>query len=106
MFHYTINFASKSSYSLEGCNVNMFVGLLKHSKKVIPACDEFHYGINCAQKCDCGIGADHCDSVTGCVCKDGWGGKQCFDDLNECDSVTSPCAGIICGQTNELRQAC
>lgn len=53
------------------------------------ACDEFTYGVNCANKCDCGVGASTCDSVTGCLCKSGWIGEKCATDQDECQ--TNPC---------------
>ncbi|XP_053372976.1 fibrillin-1-like [Mercenaria mercenaria] len=64
-------------------------------------CDEFHYGENCLQECNCGVGSAHCDPVSGCVCKNGWTGEKCDTDKNECDAVTSPCTALntICTNT-------
>lgn len=56
-----------------------------------PECDVFHYGLNCANDCNCGVGAARCDSVTGCVCESGWTGEKCDVDKDEC--ATFPCTG-------------
>ncbi|KAK3597236.1 hypothetical protein CHS0354_004990 [Potamilus streckersoni] len=55
-------------------------------------CDPFHYGLNCSLPCNCGIGADRCDHKTGCLCKQGWTGIQCNQDIDECTS--HPCIGV------------
>lgn len=34
---------------------------------------------------------DRCDLVVGCVCKFGWIGMNCMNDIDECDNK------IICG---------
>ncbi|KAK3100523.1 hypothetical protein FSP39_021282 [Pinctada imbricata] len=56
-------------------------------------CDEFHYGTNCANSCNCGAGAERCDSVSGCVCMTGWTGDKCDADKDECQSSPSVCTG-------------
>ncbi|XP_060592999.1 uncharacterized protein LOC132747595 [Ruditapes philippinarum] len=65
---------------------------LENDRRTCTACDEFTYGVNCANKCDCGVGASSCDSVTGCVCKDGWTGQKCDTDKDECQA--NPCTGV------------
>lgn len=64
-------------------------------------CDDNHWGVNCAQDCDC---ADRitgeCDKTSGCVnCTDGWTGDQCLYDINEC-SNSSLCSGASANCTN------
>ena len=61
------------------------------------ACDG-SYGDNCATECACGVGAEKCDPVSGCVCKDGWGGPKCADDEDECSAAINPCSGdnVVC----------
>ena len=54
-------------------------------------CDDFHYGTNCANECNCGAGYADCDPVTGCVCKSGWSGTLCDRDIDECVAATRPC---------------
>ena len=60
---------------------------------IITACDQFHYGENCAQTCNCGAGASTCDRVRGCLCMSGWTGTKCDQDINECSGNTNPCTG-------------
>ncbi|KAK3103621.1 hypothetical protein FSP39_020595 [Pinctada imbricata] len=70
---------------------------LENDGRTCTACDQFHYGTNCAQTCNCGVGADHCDSVSGCVCRSGWLGDKCDTDIDECSSsvCTDPNAQCI-----------
>ncbi|KAL3836485.1 hypothetical protein ACJMK2_021917, partial [Sinanodonta woodiana] len=63
-------------------------------------CDHFHYGINCTDECKCGIGAETCDRVTGCVCKSGWTGEKCDIDEDECGTNgICPSINIYCLNT-------
>jgi len=55
-------------------------------------CDNFHWGANCVNECNCAVGAQGCDPVTGCVCETGWAGTRCENDVDECD--TNPCIGV------------
>ncbi|XP_070174967.1 uncharacterized protein [Littorina saxatilis] len=50
-------------------------------------CPTGTYGENCTKSCACGLGASRCDVTTGCVCKSGWTGERCGQDINECDTV-------------------
>ena len=56
-------------------------------------CPQGTFGTNCAQNCSCGLGAARCDTTTGCVCQNGWTGRRCESDVNECDvnSVQQKC---------------
>jgi hypothetical protein len=53
--------------------------------------DTDSWGENCANKCDCGIGADYCDRLTGCMCNQGYNGTYCTQNINECLGSPSPC---------------
>uniref|UniRef100_A0A8W8NAK6 Uncharacterized protein n=1 Tax=Magallana gigas TaxID=29159 RepID=A0A8W8NAK6_MAGGI len=64
---------------------------LKIDKISCSECEEPNFGENCSQVCTCGQGMDKCDPVTGCVCKPGWIGVNCTEDVDECDNKT------ICG---------
>ncbi|XP_060067948.1 mucin-like protein [Ylistrum balloti] len=67
---------------------------LENDGRTCAACDSEHWGQGCANICHCGpAGTTYCDSVTGCVCKDGWTGPQCTDDVNEC-LIGNRCPGI------------
>ena len=57
-------------------------------------CDSFHYGDNCANECNCGVGATDCDHVTGCICQNGWSGNTCDIDRDECATMQSSCNGV------------
>ena len=59
----------------------------------IEVCDVFHYGDNCANDCNCGLGASTCDPEAGCLCKPGWAGDTCNIDNNECERTINPCNG-------------
>lgn len=65
----------------------------------IAVCDEFHYGVNCVHECSCGGGATSCNSVTGCVCADGWTGTQCELDKDECNYAPCTAANELCDNT-------
>jgi hypothetical protein len=58
---------------------------------IIEACAIPYWGENCANKCVCtGRGARRCDPVKGCICKPGWQGDKCDNDINECLSTIDP----------------
>ncbi|XP_053387799.1 multiple epidermal growth factor-like domains protein 10 isoform X1 [Mercenaria mercenaria] len=50
-------------------------------------CDQWKYGENCGSNCACDVNRTmFCDPKTGmCMCKSGWNGSNCQDDINECD---------------------
>ncbi|XP_053372780.1 uncharacterized protein LOC123559692 [Mercenaria mercenaria] len=72
---------------------------LENDQRTCTGCDEFTFGVNCANKCDCGVGASSCDSVTGCVCKDGWTGDKCDSDKDECQTNVCKAANEQCVNT-------
>ena len=51
------------------------------------ACPPETYGENCAKSCACGVGASDCDVIAGCVCRSGWIGERCDQDIDECQTV-------------------
>ena len=64
------------------------------------ACAQGTFGTDCQSSCTCNV--EHtasCDHVSGsCICKPGWQGATCSDDVNECQS--SPCGDHgICSNT-------
>jgi hypothetical protein len=59
----------------------------------ILACGDGFYGDGCLKTCRCEKGSDRCDPVSGCVCKAGWKGEYCSEDIDECDNSSSPCMG-------------
>ncbi|XP_053395361.1 uncharacterized protein LOC123523940 isoform X4 [Mercenaria mercenaria] len=58
------------------------------------ACFGNKFGLNCSQTCSCNVSnaknaEQSCNTRTGkCLCKPGWQGITCDDDVNECDDVT------------------
>ncbi|XP_052794532.1 uncharacterized protein LOC128227759 isoform X2 [Mya arenaria] len=65
-------------------------------------CDAPFYGDDCGNMCDCSPnGMDRCDPGKGCICRVGWHGPKCEDDVNECENVISSCAEPYteCGNT-------
>ena len=56
-------------------------------------CDKFHWGENCDNDCNCGVGATSCDSKTGCICGEGWSGILCDVDRDECSASLETCPG-------------
>ena len=67
--------------------VSMHRAILVDSHFFHLACPPQTYGENCAKSCACGIGASHCDVIRGCVCKSGWSGERCDQDIDECQTV-------------------
>ena len=59
-------------------------------------CEFPRYGEKCAETCRCGTGALRCDPVRGCVCKPGFQGQNCEQDVNECLDTN------VCGDVNKV----
>ncbi|BFZ22776.1 hypothetical protein BsWGS_25813 [Bradybaena similaris] len=64
---------------------------LANDRRTCVACTGGTWGPNCASSCSCGIGADHCNATIGCVCKSGFTGQYCNDDINECENGQLTC---------------
>ena len=66
------------------------------SVAIFSVCPEGTYGAGCSQNCTCNtLNTALCNSTTGaCVCKAGWEGETCSDDVDECN--TSPASLTVC----------
>ena len=55
----------------------------------ISACKNGHFGDNCGERCTCDLGnTEICQPNNGtCICKTGWQGANCSDDVDECSGV-------------------
>ncbi|XP_025083996.1 fibrillin-2-like [Pomacea canaliculata] len=81
------------------------VGLkLDNAKLKCFTCPLGTFGPNCSHVCACAAGAERCDPVSGCVCRQGWEGDKCDKDVDECQSGMSSanCTGqnVECVNTN------
>ncbi|KAK0043850.1 mucin-like protein, partial [Biomphalaria pfeifferi] len=65
---------------------------LDNDNRSCVTCNNGTWGLQCANSCACGLGADHCDSKTGCICKVGYTGKQCESDIDECKNGNLKCS--------------
>ncbi|XP_060570002.1 uncharacterized protein LOC132728362, partial [Ruditapes philippinarum] len=69
-----------------------FTGYKLYGSTTCKACAVPFWGDNCANKCVCtGRGADRCDPIKGCICKHGWQGEKCDNDINECVATVDQC---------------
>ncbi|KAK3612288.1 hypothetical protein CHS0354_011006 [Potamilus streckersoni] len=85
----TLNGCNQKCFNMEGgyvCSCSDGFKLDNDGRTCI-ACDGFHYGPNCALECKCGVGAERCDPVSGCVCTTGWTGMKCEADQDECSYI-------------------
>ncbi|KAK7092483.1 hypothetical protein V1264_008221 [Littorina saxatilis] len=92
----------KCSNSQGGFTCSCYNGFqLNSDQRTCSPCPSLQYGSECAHTCLCnGRGLD-CHSVTGCVCKEGWTGSQCQDDVNECEENPDVCGEVqVCTNTN------
>ncbi|XP_025078060.1 uncharacterized protein LOC112554482 isoform X2 [Pomacea canaliculata] len=93
------------SNTLGSFNCSCPMGMkLDNNKLTCSDCSAGTFGPNCSQVCACAAGAERCDPVSGCVCRQGWEGDKCDKDVDECQSVMSPanCTGqnVECVNTN------
>ncbi|KAL8617489.1 hypothetical protein ACOMHN_062700 [Nucella lapillus] len=66
---------------------------LDNDQRTCVVCDRNHWGENCNMTCNCdSLGSQRCDGETGCVCRSGWQGVRCDEDLHECSG--DPCANL------------
>ncbi|XP_062609553.1 uncharacterized protein LOC134271352 [Saccostrea cucullata] len=66
---------------------------LQNDGKSCEVCIDGFYGDKCLKECRCGQGSERCDHINGCICKMGWTGQSCNQDINECNNTVSPCTG-------------
>ncbi|KAH9492131.1 hypothetical protein Btru_048687, partial [Bulinus truncatus] len=50
-------------------------------------CLQGTWGLDCARNCSCSLGASTCNPKTGCVCKDGYNGTYCTENINQCGQL-------------------
>ncbi|XP_061188930.1 uncharacterized protein LOC133197100 [Saccostrea echinata] len=79
---------------------------LDQDKTTCLECEPPNYGVDCQQTCTCGKGMDRCDPVTGCVCKSGWTGSNCDQDVNECTENPNICGSDKICQNLEGSYSC
>ncbi|XP_053386927.1 uncharacterized protein LOC123542089 isoform X2 [Mercenaria mercenaria] len=68
-------------------------GYYKTGSKECEECDFRHFGDNCLDDCTCNFeNTADCNHTTGvCMCKQGWSGGECTEDINECIETQSIC---------------
>ncbi|KAH9505487.1 hypothetical protein Btru_057440 [Bulinus truncatus] len=64
---------------------------LDNDRRTCTACKGETWGRDCVNSCSCGVGADHCDAKIGCVCKTGYTGSLCDQDVDECATGQQSC---------------
>ncbi|KAH9498702.1 hypothetical protein Btru_004609, partial [Bulinus truncatus] len=65
---------------------------LNNDGRTCLACGQGKWGLECASDCRCSTGADRCDPQKGCICKPGFSGVYCSNDINECATGLLICA--------------
>ncbi|PVD36008.1 hypothetical protein C0Q70_02978 [Pomacea canaliculata] len=64
---------------------------LNKDERTCSACPYLKYGPECRQTCTCSGRSVACHPVRGCVCQDGWTGKSCEEDVDECAENPDVC---------------
>ncbi|KAL3848352.1 hypothetical protein ACJMK2_019220, partial [Sinanodonta woodiana] len=73
---------------------------LQNNGRTCEACDDYHYGENCAKECACSPLAKRCDKISGCICPANWTGsrceiqKECADGRNNCIGRNNECISL------------
>ncbi|CAL1540682.1 unnamed protein product [Lymnaea stagnalis] len=64
-------------------------------------CPDFMFGDTCYEPCRCNItNTDYCDNIKGdCLCKLGWKGYTCIDDVSECLGINN----FLCPPDSDCR---
>ncbi|XP_053395504.1 uncharacterized protein LOC123523715 isoform X3 [Mercenaria mercenaria] len=76
-----------------------YAGFKLQDETTCQECEYPLWGHNCKNECKCtGQGTFDCDPVRGCICREGWYGDTCDDDIDECDVKADPC--------NDVRKEC
>ncbi|CAC5394796.1 unnamed protein product [Mytilus coruscus] len=81
------------------CNDGYF-----NSGDVCKECGSNTFGQNCAQICGCVVtNTDSCNNVDGsCICKTGWNGTTCSEDVDECKITSYICNTTSNSECNNL----
>ncbi|XP_052777286.1 uncharacterized protein LOC128214704 isoform X2 [Mya arenaria] len=82
-----------------GCNTGF---ILSSDKFSCMECEDGFYGDNCSLECSCSKqSTERCDPKSGtCICKNGWSGNDCSDDIDECKNKTICQGTSVCLNTN------
>ncbi|XP_025078476.1 mucin-like protein [Pomacea canaliculata] len=64
---------------------------LNKDERTCSACPYLKYGPECRETCTCSGRSVACHPVRGCVCQDGWTGKSCEEDVDECAENPDVC---------------
>ncbi|CAL1547951.1 unnamed protein product [Lymnaea stagnalis] len=68
---------------------------LQNDQRSCIECDSFHWGHECVNECKCSpSGSSQCSRTKGCVCRPGWAGLTCSNDIDECSATDPPCPSL------------
>ena len=74
---------------------------LNSDQRTCSPCPSLRYGPECRLTCMCNGRGQDCHPATGCVCRSGWTGSQCQDDVDECEENPDVCGGgQVCSNNN------
>ncbi|CAL1526008.1 unnamed protein product [Lymnaea stagnalis] len=64
-------------------------------------CPDFMYGLTCTETCRCNkTNTEYCENIKGeCLCKLGWKGYTCIDDVSECLGINN----FLCPPDSDCR---